>query len=283
MDSLIESEQRAATKVRAREIFQGTEKQLYRHTDRMFAALMAAQWIAGVIAAVCISPRAWVGQESSIHIHVWAALLLGGVISGLPIVLALTYSGKALTRHVIAVGQMLTSALLIHLTGGRIETHFHVFGSLAFLAFYRDWRVLLTATIVVAADHLARGMFWPQSIFGVLTPSSWRWVEHAAWVLFEDVFLYLSIRQNLAEMHSGAERQAELEAVKDDPKARKQAIFKRNQAASALNFYRRERSRLQRGVNRADHAEQHRGRRHRDKVHRIKPHRHRAHHKQIGR
>ena len=37
--------------------------------------------------------------------------------------------------------------------------------------------------------------------------------------------------------------QAELEAVKDDPKARKQAIFKRNQAASALNFYRRERSR----------------------------------------
>ena len=37
--------------------------------------------------------------------------------------------------------------------------------------------------------------------------------------------------------------QAELEAVKDDPKARKQAIFKRNQAASALNFYQRERSR----------------------------------------
>jgi len=31
--------------------------------------------------------------------------------------------------------------------------------------------------------------------------------------------------------------------VKDDPKARKQAIFKRNQAASALNFYQRERSR----------------------------------------
>jgi len=37
--------------------------------------------------------------------------------------------------------------------------------------------------------------------------------------------------------------QAELELVKDDPKARKQAIFKRNQAASALNFYQRERSR----------------------------------------
>ena len=49
-------------------------------------------------------------------------------------------------RHVIAIGQMLMSALLIHLTGGRIETHFHVFGSLAILAFYRDWRVLISAS-----------------------------------------------------------------------------------------------------------------------------------------
>jgi len=42
----------------------------------------------------------------------------------------------------------LTSALLIHLSGGRIETHFHIFGSLAFLSFYRDWRVLITATAI---------------------------------------------------------------------------------------------------------------------------------------
>ena len=28
---------------------------------------------------------------------------------------------------------MLMSVLLIHLSGGRIETHFHIFGSLAFL------------------------------------------------------------------------------------------------------------------------------------------------------
>jgi hypothetical protein len=54
---------------------------------------------------------------------------------------------------------MLMGALLIHLTGGRIETHFHFFGSLAFLAIYRDWRVLLTASTVVAADHLIRGLF----------------------------------------------------------------------------------------------------------------------------
>ena len=48
---------------------------------------------------------------------------------------------------------MLMGALLIHLTGGRIEAHFHIFGSLAFLAIYRDWRVLITASLVVVLDH----------------------------------------------------------------------------------------------------------------------------------
>ena len=63
-----------------------------------------------------------------------------------PVALALLRPGVAMTRYSIAIAQMLMSALLIHLTGGRIETHFHVFGSLAFLAFYRDWRVLVPAT-----------------------------------------------------------------------------------------------------------------------------------------
>ena len=94
--------------------------------------------------AVWISP--WAGTTSQIHVHVWAAIFLGGAISGFPIALAILRPGRPTTRYVIAIGQMMTSALLIHLTGGRIETHFHVFGSLAFLAFYRDWRVLVPAT-----------------------------------------------------------------------------------------------------------------------------------------
>jgi two-component system, sensor histidine kinase and response regulator len=199
--------------LRAHELFEESGQQLHKRTDRMFAVLMAVQWVAGIIAAVWISPKTWIGQTSYVHIHVWAAVLLGGLLASVPILLALTQPGKPLTRQVIAIGQMLMSALLIHLTGGRIETHFHVFGSLAFLAFYRDWKVLLTATIVVAVDHFTRGIFWPQSVFGVLTPGAWRWVEHAAWVLFEDTFLFLAIRENLQEMWAVAQRQAELEAL----------------------------------------------------------------------
>ena len=181
----------------------------------MFAGLMTLQWVAGVAAALWISPKTWAGAESHTHPHVWAALFLGGAISSLPIVLAVTRPGRPTTRYVIAVGQMLMGALLIHLTGGRIETHFHVFGSLAFLSFYRDWRVLVPATIVVAADHFLRGLFWPQSVYGVLTASEWRWLEHAGWVLFEDTFLFIAIRHSIGEMRGIAERTAEIESLNE--------------------------------------------------------------------
>jgi len=108
---------------------------------------------------------------------------------------------------------MLMSALLIHLTGGRIETHFHVFGSLAFLAYYRDWRVLIPATVVVAADHAVRGVYFPQSVFGILTASPWRWVEHAGWVIFEDIILVRMCLRGLQEMWEIAKRQASIEAI----------------------------------------------------------------------
>ena len=105
---------------------------------------------------------------------------------------------------------MLMGALLIHRTGGRIETHLHVFGSLAFLAFYRDWRVLVPATVVVAADHVIRGAFWPQSVYGVVVASQWRWREHAACVVFENVFLVASLRQAVAEMQQTSTRTSAL-------------------------------------------------------------------------
>jgi two-component system, sensor histidine kinase and response regulator len=188
---------------------------IFTQTSRMFAILMPVQWIAAIAAALWISPRTWSGASSSIHVHVWMAIFLGGAITSLPVYLALTRPELALTRHAIAAGQMLMSALLIHLTGGRIETHFHVFGSLAFLAFYRDWRVLVPATIVVAADHVVRGVYFPQSVFGVLTASPWRWAEHAAWVIFEDIILVKSCLRGVEEMWEIARRQASLEALSE--------------------------------------------------------------------
>jgi len=196
---------------RSRDLFEQYRDDIYVQTDRLFAGLMAFQWILGIVFALWVSPLAWYGAISRIHVHVWAALVVGGVISLLPALLGLLRPGRSSTRYVIAVAQMLMGALLIHLTGGRIETHFHVFGSLAFLAFYRDWRVLVPATVIVAVDHLLRGIFWPQSVYGVVVASQWRWLEHAAWVLFEDIVLVLACRRSIQEMQQTAERTAALE------------------------------------------------------------------------
>ena len=197
---------------RADELFEQHRQEIVRNTDRLFAKLMFFQWIAGILIALFISPWTWAGQSSQVHVHVWAAIFLGGVLSIFPIWMTYAWSGAAITRYVIAVAQMLMSALLIALTSGRIETHFHVFGSLVILSFYRDWRVLIPATIVVAFDHFLRGIYLPYSVYGVLSASPFRSIEHAGWVIFEDVFLVISCLRSISEMRSIANRTAALEA-----------------------------------------------------------------------
>jgi two-component system sensor histidine kinase/response regulator len=222
----------ASVRTRADELWQQHRDDIHRHTDRLFGGLLILQWLAGIGAALWISPRTWIGATSQVHVHVWAALLLGGLIALPPALLAWWQPGRALTRHVIAIAQMLASALLIHLSGGRIETHFHVFGSLAFLAFYRDWRVLVTATVVVALDHFLRGVYWPQSVFGVVGASHWRWLEHAGWVVFEDIFLIYTCLRGQREMKEIAERRAQLEVNHD---LIEQAVVQRTAELAATN------------------------------------------------
>lgn len=196
---------------RAKAIFKEQLEQLRTSTDYLFAWLLLGQWAFAVALALWVSPLAWEGLNNAIHLHVWIALILGGIIALPAALLGFFAKGKTSTRHVIAIAQTLFSALLIHLTGGRIETHFHVFGSLAFLAFYRDWKVLMTATTVVALDHLLRGLFYPESVFGGITNVYLRVLEHAAWVVFEDIFLVVGIERSLSEMRRLAQEQAQIE------------------------------------------------------------------------
>src|SRR5687767_5640465 len=103
---------------RADAVFHTHQQALYERTDRMFAYLMCGQWLAAIVFALVVAPRTWAGASSEIHIHVWAAVILGGLVSLFPATLALTRPGTSFTRYTIAAAQMLMGALLIHLTGG---------------------------------------------------------------------------------------------------------------------------------------------------------------------
>jgi uncharacterized protein (DUF486 family) len=200
---------------RAQELFQQHKERAYVKADHMFAMLMAAQWVFGILVALIYSPYAWSGKSHVINQHVYIAVLVGGGISLFPIALALLKPGAFMTRHVIAASQMLWSALLIHLTGGRIETHFHVFGSLAFVAFYLDWTVLVTATLVVAGEHLLRGIVYPESVYGIVNPEWWRFLEHAFWVVFCDVVLVWGCLKGTKEMREVSQLEARLETTNE--------------------------------------------------------------------
>ena len=172
---------------------------------------MALQWVGGIVFALWVSPLAWSGSTSRTHVHVWAAVVLGGLISLFPGAAGAVSAWPAV--HALHDCDRSDA-------DGRAADPSHrrphrnafprlrlagVSGLLSRLARAgsRDGRRR-------AGSHAAR-IFWPQSVYGVLVASQWRWLEHAAWVIFEDVFLVVACLRSMAEMRETADRTAALE------------------------------------------------------------------------
>jgi len=79
---------------------------------------------------------------------------------------------------------MCFSALLIHLSGGMAEMHFHLFTMLALMIAFRFPWPLLAAAVAIAVHHVAFFLWLPHSIFSY--EASWGIVAlHAFFVVFE--------------------------------------------------------------------------------------------------
>ncbi|MEP6860418.1 MAG: ATP-binding protein [Deltaproteobacteria bacterium] len=174
--------------------------------DQLFLYLLIAEWVFGVVLAAVVSPFTFADADS-VHLHVKLAFVVGIVIDVPPIVLILTRPGSAWTRYVVAVSQVMWSGMYIMITGGRIETHFHVFGSLACLALYRDWRVIAIATVTVLSDHLVAHLWRHEPLHW------WSVLEYAGWIAFEDTVLIFGAVVGLREMCMHSRYAVELEAM----------------------------------------------------------------------
>ncbi|MEM7453401.1 MAG: HAMP domain-containing sensor histidine kinase [Planctomycetota bacterium] len=179
--------------------------------DSGFFWLLFAQWVLAGVLTMIVTPTTWIGATEHVHMHVWFGIIFGALVSGFPMFMILKCPGHLQTRLSVGIAQAVWTCLLIHLTGGRIETHFHAFASLAFLAAYRDWRVLILATAVIGIDHFVRGLLWPMSVYGVAVDSQYRFLEHVAWVLFMDIFLFWSCFRHQKEAFEKYHRRAVLE------------------------------------------------------------------------
>ena len=201
--------------------------------DRGMAWLVAIEAAVALLLAWLYTPNAWVGTTVSPHAHVLAALLVGGGSAAALAWFARTQPGQPLTRHTAAVAVMLLSALFIHVGGGRIEVHFAVFVSLAFLAAYRDWQVMLTGMVTIAVDHLGRGLLLPRSVFGTDTVDVLRVLEHAGYVVLEVSVLVLACRMAMAEMRRVAQLVHDTDQAKSEIEASRQELTERVEAARA--------------------------------------------------
>jgi len=183
-------------------LFEEHKLQLCQRLDRAFAALMLMQWLVAVVVAIYFP-----AIDSN---QVLTTFIFGGLFSVLPIFFALFRPGESTGRIIIACSQMCFSSLFIHIMDGRMEAHFHIFVSLAFLSAYRDWRLLGIAASVIILDHLFRGLYFPTTLYGPLISVEWRWLEHAGWIIFEGLFLGYASLQAKKEMWQTAITKAEL-------------------------------------------------------------------------
>jgi PAS domain S-box-containing protein len=99
----------------------------------------------------------------------------------------------------VGFGLMSASGVLVHLSGGYIEAHFHFFVMLAFLALFQDWIPYLLAVAFVAVHHGVVGVIWPTEVYNHAAAynSPWTWAAiHAAFVLASCVGSVIAWRFN---------------------------------------------------------------------------------------
>jgi hypothetical protein len=126
----------------------------------------------------------------------------------------------------VAMGLMSSSAILVHLSGGYIELHFHFFVMLTFLALYQDRIPYFLAIVYVAIHHGVVGALWPENVYNHTAAFSapWTWAGiHAFFVLwscagsiiawrFNEVVL-AQVKKQAEELKKANELQADFTAM----------------------------------------------------------------------
>ena len=181
----VDSTQREA---RAREVRHEVVAQLTTGTHHAFRVLFAAQWAIAVALAWTFA----VPGDNRLAI----TIILGGMLC-VPAAFFIHAAPLAWwTRHWVALCQIAWSSLYLWLFEGRTEAQFHLFVSLAFLAFYRDWTILLTAMAVAIAWPLLRMAMLPEAY--TIGVAAWsRVLHHAAYVIAETLMLLITVREGM--------------------------------------------------------------------------------------
>ncbi len=127
------------------------------------------------------------------------------IIISLPIYLGIMRPNHILSKHAVALGTQLMASLHIQQTLGMTEMHFQVFVMLAFLSVFRDWKVVVTGTLVIATHHIVGfiSQHWGGTVvvFEAAQPGFIILFIHASFAILECAVLAL-IAKRAAQEHT---------------------------------------------------------------------------------
>ncbi len=120
---------------------------------------------------------------------------------------------RRLSTVLTALGLMAASAVLVHLSDGSIEMHFHYFVMVAVVALYQDWLPFLVAIGFVVLQHGIAGAIDPGAVYNhpAATRRPWRWAAiHGGFILAMSTVGLASWRLNESLQRRALEREKKL-------------------------------------------------------------------------
>jgi PAS domain S-box-containing protein len=112
-------------------------------------------------------------------------LLDAGVVAGAALLAGWARLPRKLQASLAAFGLVSSSAVMVHLSGGYIEFHFHFFVMVGLMALYQDWVPFLLAIVFVVIHHGTVGVLNPASVYNHAGAwaSPWMWAGiHGAFI-----------------------------------------------------------------------------------------------------
>ncbi len=193
--------------------FQSGMRALREQADARIFWVLLAQWTVTLFASIAVANQADHPRLDLLSI----AVLAIGALSLMQLGMILRWPGRTQTRWTIVASEAVISSLLWYVSGGRPESHFHLFAWLVVLSLYRDVPVLLTTVLASLSVHLfmvSSGMVPP---LPVDDPSQLTtYLIWMAWMISETAFLLAFVvldRQALASKCDKDEAVESLEAM----------------------------------------------------------------------
>ncbi|MEA2486695.1 MAG: hypothetical protein QOF16_349 [Actinomycetota bacterium] len=184
-----------------------------------------------------LSAESWDRRHRAIQWLLWAhvvGIYIFGVVAGYGLVhpgvetsivalFAVAASRKGFTRQeracLATFGLVASSAILVHLSGGLIEMHFHFFVMVAVVALYQSWQPFLLAIGFVLIHHGVMGVIDSKSVYNHADAQAnpWKWAAiHALFIAGESVAALTTWKLNELSLEAEqATRMALEEAVED--------------------------------------------------------------------